>query len=883
MKKSLLGRLKAVLLLISLFFFFSIPVSAWDAQKKVVLQAYWWDYWNGNYENSYANYLTELAPRLHELDINAIWVPPFYKNTGTNSVGYSPFDHYDLGDKYQKGSVTTRFGTKDDVLRMIAVMHANGIEVIADAVLNHVNGANVDDPLASSNKWKTFRYVCYKTPEVNGDNSEYLAREGRWSKNWQNFHPNDSHNTEDGNWCAGWWGPDICYYEGAYGQSSNATYNPEQGPNYMRDNARDWIMWFKKQTAVDGFRWDAVKHFPEYVQQDLSWNLKYSLPEWCQGGEAMFNVGEFIGSKSEVDNYTNTVTASNGGNEFLMGGFDFPLRESIKNIVEGGGYSNMSGVVTAQLDSRFADYADQRVHRSVNYVNSHDTFRPTFDDAGNYNGWDTYNETGGHIDPFNERLPIAYAIAAALDGNLCVYIEDLFNLSDSNRWTHHPANEEELPLRSAVENIIWCHQNLDFKYGDYKVRYQSEDLLVIERSGRAVIAITDNGVSEQGAWIDTDFTDVDMKDYSGSFSGTERAWQDNRFYAKAPKAGNGGLGYAIWAPVKDDASFTYAPYRNAVTVQEWEMADDLGDSNCKSLGQGGALPANSKNQRLVGKIYPENGTNVTVIMHPANEGGEIMLALYDLDGNLLASESGTGDVEVSWSATYTGWVAMKIWNMSADNAGQKAWVRASYQAPKEITGTMNDRADTRASIWTGNAGNGNWNDCANWEQGKVPGYSSRVVIPDNGDNRPNITGNVTIGELLIENGGGSADCPDIEVSGSLHISGIAQSKGNVAYISGDGDISAGSLDKVIINFTNPASVEEKDMVSIDIYPNPAYDKLTLTSELAPCERYVIYDLASRPVIEGFMDETVENIDLSVLSPGTYILSIGKTTEKIIKL
>ena len=24
------------------------------------------------------------------------------KNTGTNSVGYSPFDHYDLGDKYQK-------------------------------------------------------------------------------------------------------------------------------------------------------------------------------------------------------------------------------------------------------------------------------------------------------------------------------------------------------------------------------------------------------------------------------------------------------------------------------------------------------------------------------------------------------------------------------------------------------------------------------------------------------------------------------------------------------------------------------------------------------------------------------------------------------------
>ena len=323
MKKSLL-----ILLALCLQLFALIPAQAADPEKKVILQAFWWDYWNGNFENSYANYLTELAPRLRELDINAVWVPPFVKNTGTNSVGYSPFDFYDLGDKYQKGSVTTRFGTKDDVLRMIAVMHANGIEVIADAVLNHTvgaggedGGAGGEDPKAYNDKWKNFRYVCYETPYKDGGQTDYWNRKGRWPKNWQNFHGNVVHDQNGDNWTAGHWGPDNCYYEGAYGQSSNVNgYNPVHGKNYMRDQARDWIMWFKKQTAVDGFRWDAVKHFPEYVQQDLLYNVKYNLPDFAKGGEAMFSVGEYIGSKGEIDNYCMAVQYANGGGEFMMGG-----------------------------------------------------------------------------------------------------------------------------------------------------------------------------------------------------------------------------------------------------------------------------------------------------------------------------------------------------------------------------------------------------------------------------------------------------------------------------------------------------------------------------------------------------------------------------------
>ena len=79
--------------------------------------------------------MAELSPRLAEMGIDAVWVPPTIKNPGF-WVGYAPFDNYDLGDKYQKGFTGTRIGTKDELLRMVAVMHANGIDVIQDLVAN---------------------------------------------------------------------------------------------------------------------------------------------------------------------------------------------------------------------------------------------------------------------------------------------------------------------------------------------------------------------------------------------------------------------------------------------------------------------------------------------------------------------------------------------------------------------------------------------------------------------------------------------------------------------------------------------------------------------------------------------------------------------------
>lgn len=57
--------------------------------KKVVLQAFWWDYYNSNYTDQWANYLAELAPRLKSMGIDAIWIPPTPKNESPYYVGYA--------------------------------------------------------------------------------------------------------------------------------------------------------------------------------------------------------------------------------------------------------------------------------------------------------------------------------------------------------------------------------------------------------------------------------------------------------------------------------------------------------------------------------------------------------------------------------------------------------------------------------------------------------------------------------------------------------------------------------------------------------------------------------------------------------------------------
>ncbi len=624
----------------------TLAANPWNG--KVVLQAFWWDAWNSRYPQDWYTYLAKLAPRLRALGVDGIWIPsPAKGNVGVNSMGYDLFDHYDLGEKDQKGTVATRFGDKDSLLRLIAVAHANGLEVYPDVVLNHVIGAQ-EDPAAPANKYKRFRYHGFAGADT-----------GRWPKDHWNFHPNPDHWCTAGDWCEEKFGPDSCFLDHDHGGGGNG--------GYMRDQAREWFVWLNKQTGADGFRFDAVKHFPAYVIEDLLFHAKGH-------GKDYFAVGEFVGGRQQLDQWANDT-------QNRAGTFDFGLRDALANIVDAGGFFDMGRLPSYQQDNRF---------KTVPFVNNHDTWRGAYWDSepGSRSHDDRHgdwrrngDELAPTIDPDNPRADVAYAAAFAVDGSPMVYYEDLFINTGPERFESDP---DTLPVRDYVVNLIWVHQKLDIKDGAYKVRYQgSSDLLVIERSGRALIGLNDSGGEHLAAWVQTDFGPrVRLHDYSGSNDNDIETDAHGWVRVSVPP-----MSYAVWAPPGASGGFDPASRR---TVQEFQLADDLGDARPQSLGYGGRVVHDAF--RTAGAIWPAPDSVVKIDVY-SEDARAVELRVYRPDAtgrksrtsgqvNHIGTASADTPLQLVFTAVREGYHQLSLRLTGAPQPSSRAYVKVEYTAPR---------------------------------------------------------------------------------------------------------------------------------------------------------------------------------------------------------
>jgi len=151
--------------------------AAAEAQNDVLMQAFYWDVpVDKNAKNG--AWWDELAGRAAELSqagITAVWTPaPSKGHVGIHDMGYGIFDHYDLGNYQQKGTMETRFGSRAELLAMVSAMHANNIEVYADVVLNHI--FTTDDEAETNPAVKQYvfdeavrngsQFVAYPTGEI---------------------------------------------------------------------------------------------------------------------------------------------------------------------------------------------------------------------------------------------------------------------------------------------------------------------------------------------------------------------------------------------------------------------------------------------------------------------------------------------------------------------------------------------------------------------------------------------------------------------------------------------------------------------------------------------------------------------------------------------
>jgi alpha-amylase len=222
-----------------------------------------------------------------------------------------------------------------------------------------------------------------------------------------------------------------------------------------------------RQLGVDGYRFDAVKHFPAYEVEDVLFNAKGA-------GIAYFCAGEYVVGKGE----TGPIDRWTAATQNRCGTFDFSYRAALLDMINAGGFFDMGGLPNFEQANRL---------KTVPFINSHDTWRGPLPESNES------SELLPTIDPDDPRADVAYAAAFAIDGSPVVYYEDLIVNSGDDRRRQDP---DHVHLRDYLVNLIWAHQKLDFKDGAYRVPFQgSPDLLVLERAGHALIALNDNGVA----------------------------------------------------------------------------------------------------------------------------------------------------------------------------------------------------------------------------------------------------------------------------------------------------------------------------------------------------------------------------------------------------
>jgi len=181
----------------------------------MIMQAFYWDVPMGGI---WWDTIKSKIPEWASVGISAIWIPPASKGmSGGYSMGYDPYDYFDLGEYDQKETIETRFGSKQELIALINTAHAYNMKVIADIVINHRAGGDLEwNPFVNDYTWTDFSDVA----------------SGKYTACYLDFHPNDVSYADEGTF-GGF--PDIDHdkeWNQYWLWKSNESYIPTVTPHY---------------------------------------------------------------------------------------------------------------------------------------------------------------------------------------------------------------------------------------------------------------------------------------------------------------------------------------------------------------------------------------------------------------------------------------------------------------------------------------------------------------------------------------------------------------------------------------------------------------------------------------------------------------------------
>lgn len=427
--------------------------------------------WNMDCNQNLWNEISEKADYLSRLGITALWLPPAYKGVGgKNEVGYGAYDVYDLGEFDQKGTIKTKYGSKEEYLNCIITLKQNGIESYADIVLNHKMGADFLQTIPATkvdfvnhneqiSEQETVKVATKFT--FPGRKHKYSDFEWNWTHFSgvdydENTKQNAIYKFKDKNWSGA---VDEEFGNFDYLMGADIDFKNED----VVKECKSWGKWYLETTKVDGFRLDAVKHIDAFFYKDWIKTLREETKS------ELFTVGEYwSGDIAKLHRY---ITETDG--EISL--FDVPLHYNFESASKDENY-DLSKIFENTL-------IKENPAKAVTFVDNHDT------------------QPGQALQSFVERWfkPAAYSlILLRKDGYPCVFYGDFYGIPHDNI---EPLEELETIIKLRKERA-YGEQHDYFDNPNFIGWTQQGDEKRI-KSGLAVV-ISNAGDGEKRMFIGTE-------------------------------------------------------------------------------------------------------------------------------------------------------------------------------------------------------------------------------------------------------------------------------------------------------------------------------------------------------------------------------------------
>ncbi|MDE1548588.1 alpha-amylase [Jeotgalibaca caeni] len=455
------------------------------SENGLIMQYFEWELPN---DGQLWNKIKADAPHLKQIGVTSVWLPPAYKAISQDDVGYAIYDLYDLGEFDQKGTVRTKYGTKEEYIAAIDALHEHGIGAYADVVLNHKAGAD-----------ETERFMAY---EVNPENRQeklsepyeieawtkftFPGRKGKHSDfqwNWTHFTGTDF-NVEDEKKA-------IYMIKGVNkGWSDDETVDNEFGnfdylmfadidyenPEVVEEIKR-WANWYVDEAKLDGFRLDAVKHINYHFIKELVTDIRE------KGRPEFFAVGEYW--RHDYDSLQQYLEAT----DYTFDLFDVSLHYHFHEASVAGSDYDLRKICEDTLIAKIPTHA-------VTFVDNHDS------------------QPGQSLESYVERWfkPLAYSfILLRLEGFPCLFYGDYYGISGEN-----PIEG----MASRLDKILYLRAN--HAYGDQHDYFDDPNCIGWTRMGNeehpyGLAVIMSNGDdNKKKMYVGEQYAGETFADYSGN-------------------------------------------------------------------------------------------------------------------------------------------------------------------------------------------------------------------------------------------------------------------------------------------------------------------------------------------------------------------------------